>query len=97
MYLAGTAPRGKTEEEDNDIKQHLQHDEKNLQEHDFVVQMIRKSIERDCTDIDIPEKPIVRQLKHVQHPETVSQSPSEAYEAGAPAAVTRTSNTACAD
>src|SRR5699024_5275561 len=54
MCLAGTAPRGKTEEEDNDIKHHLQHDEKNLQEHDFVVQMIRKSIESDCTEIDIP-------------------------------------------
>jgi len=67
MCLAGTAPRGKTKEEDNDIKHHLQHDVKNLQEHDFVVQMIRKSIESDCTEIDIPEKPIVRQLKNVQH------------------------------
>ena len=67
MCLAGTAPRGKTEEQDKEIKHNLLHDEKNLQEHDFVVQMIRKSIESNCTEIDIPEKPVVRQLKNLQH------------------------------
>src|SRR5699024_7574783 len=67
MFLAGKAPTGKTKEENNDIKHHLQHDVNNVLQHDFGVQMIRKSIESDCTEIDNPEKPIVRQLKNVQH------------------------------
>ncbi|WP_042222742.1 isochorismate synthase [Oceanobacillus manasiensis] len=65
--LAGTAPRGKTEEEDARINYHLLHDPKNRGEHDFVVQMMKKAIENYCTDIDIPNEPVVYPLKNLQH------------------------------
>lgn len=65
--LAGTAPRGKTEEEDRNIAYHLLHDEKNLQEHDFVVQMIREAISDYCFDVDIPDGPVIYPLKNLQH------------------------------
>lgn len=65
--LAGTAPRGETAEEDKEIAEQLLHDEKNREEHDYVVQMIRRSIESYCTDINIPKDPIIYPLKNLQH------------------------------
>lgn len=65
--LAGTAPRGKTEQEDRKIAHELFYDEKNRQEHEFVVQMIKQSIATCCTDIFIPDEPIVYPLKNLQH------------------------------
>lgn len=65
--LAGTSPRGKTSEEDEELSRRFLHDEKNLQEHDFVVQMIRQGIEKYCVNIDIPKKPVVYKLKNLQH------------------------------
>ena len=65
--LAGTAPRGKTEEEDMKISEALLNDEKNRQEHDFVVQMIKHGIKDYCTEMTIPEVPVVRSFKNLQH------------------------------
>lgn len=65
--LAGTAPRGETEETDARISAQLLHDEKNREEHDFVVQMIRKAIESYCTGIEIPNEPVILPLKNLQH------------------------------
>ncbi|WP_042143024.1 isochorismate synthase MenF [Paucisalibacillus sp. EB02] len=65
--LAGTAPRGITEEEDNEIGYQLLHDQKNLEEHDFVVQMIKKSIEQFCVGLQIPDKPVLYKLRNLQH------------------------------
>lgn len=65
--LAGTAPRGKTPEEDRKISNDLLHDDKNRQEHDFVVEMIKQSIKKYCTDINIPEEPVIYPLKNLQH------------------------------
>lgn len=65
--LAGTAPRGKTPKEDEDIRKALLEDTKNLEEHDYVVQMIRQGIKPYCTNIDIPSTPTVRPLKNLQH------------------------------
>ncbi|CDO03026.1 Isochorismate synthase EntC [Oceanobacillus picturae] len=65
--LAGTAPRGETEEEDARISHKLFHDQKNRGEHDFVVQMMKKAIENYCTDIEIPNEPVVYPLKNLQH------------------------------
>src|SRR5699024_11883096 len=53
--LASTAPRGKTMDEDEDFANDLLRDEKNLEEHDYVVQMIKDSIASYCVDIHIPE------------------------------------------
>lgn len=65
--LAGTAPRGRTEEEDLRIKDELFHDEKNRLEHDHVVQMIGQSIEDYCSYLHIPDLPQVITLKDLQH------------------------------
>lgn len=65
--LAGTAPRGKTEQADEEIKHNLFHDEKNREEHDEVVQFIHQNINKYCTDIDIPHEPIIYPLKNLHH------------------------------
>ena len=65
--LAGTAPRGNTEKEDLEIAGQLFCDEKNREEHDYVVQMIRNSIEKYCDNVQIPDEPIIYPLKNLQH------------------------------
>src|SRR5699024_11964988 len=65
--LASTAPREKTKEDDTRISATLLHDEKNREEHDFVVQMIKQAIENYCTDIVIPNEPVIYPLKNLQH------------------------------
>ncbi|GLO66993.1 MULTISPECIES: isochorismate synthase [Oceanobacillus] len=65
--LAGTAPRGKTTKEDQKIAEDLFTDPKNRKEHDYVVQMIRKAVERYCTNVDIPSEPQVYIYKTLQH------------------------------
>lgn len=65
--LAGTAPRGKTTKEDQKIAKELFTDPKNRKEHDYVVQMIRKAVERYCTDVEIPSEPQVYTYKTLQH------------------------------
>jgi menaquinone-specific isochorismate synthase len=65
--LAGTAPRGRTIQEDIKISRGLLQDEKNRQEHDFVVQMIKTRIKDYCTDLEIPEDPVIYPLKNLQH------------------------------
>ncbi|MCC2249450.1 MAG: isochorismate synthase [Bacillota bacterium] len=65
--LAGTAPRGKSETEDRQISNQLFHDEKNREEHDFVVQMIKKGLNKYCVNVHVPEEPTVYPLKNLQH------------------------------
>ncbi|GAB3800623.1 isochorismate synthase [Virgibacillus kimchii] len=65
--LAGTAPRGKTKEEDKQIGHSLLHDSKNREEHDFVVRMIKEGMKKYCTNVDIPGEPVLYPLKNLQH------------------------------
>ncbi|MUK90042.1 isochorismate synthase [Ornithinibacillus sp. L9] len=65
--LAGTAPRGMTEEEDQKYKFSLLQDQKNREEHDFVVQMIKHAMEEYCENIDIPNEPVILALTNLQH------------------------------
>ena len=65
--LAGTAPRGKSKLEDDKIGQTLWNDEKNREEHDYVVRMIQGALEKYCDAIDIPDEPVVYPLKNLQH------------------------------
>jgi len=65
--LAGTAPRGDSHAEDLRISAELLHDEKNRQEHDFVVRMIKLAIKDYCTNMNVPEKPVILPLKNLQH------------------------------
>lgn len=65
--LAGTAPRGTTKAEDDKIADKLLHDEKNREEHEFVVQMIKQGLKKYCTNIHVPEVPVVYPLRNLQH------------------------------
>lgn len=65
--IAGTAPRGQTNEEDEHIAQALFTDAKNRDEHDYVVKMIKNSIQNYCTNIEIPKEPFVYPFKNLHH------------------------------
>ncbi|SFM48201.1 isochorismate synthase [Gracilibacillus orientalis] len=65
--LAGTAPRGKTKEEDNDFGQQLLHDQKNRNEHKIVVDMIKEAVCSFAKYVEIPEQPTLYPLKNLQH------------------------------
>lgn len=65
--LAGTAPRGKTKAEDEQIGRELLQDKKNREEHQFVVKMIKEALLKTCTDVEMPEEPVLRPLKNLQH------------------------------
>ncbi|HLR70656.1 MAG TPA: isochorismate synthase [Pseudogracilibacillus sp.] len=65
--LAGTAPRGKTITEDEQIANTLLNDQKNREEHEYVVQMIKEGIENYCEDIHIPKEPVIHPLRDLQH------------------------------
>ncbi|GAB4072751.1 isochorismate synthase [Barrientosiimonas marina] len=65
--LAGTASRGHTQEADAAIADALYHDTKNRREHDAVVSMIRQSLTHFCTNLNIPDKPVIYPLKNLQH------------------------------
>ncbi|KAB8131469.1 isochorismate synthase [Gracilibacillus oryzae] len=65
--LAGTAPRGKTMEEDNQISQSLLQDEKNREEHQIVVNMIRDSVLSYARQVRIPDQPVIYPLQNMQH------------------------------
>lgn len=65
--LAGTAPRGRSEQEDMEIAKQLLSDKKNLEEHFYVVHMIKNKIGKYCTNINVPDQPVVYPLKNLQH------------------------------
>ncbi|MCP8617786.1 isochorismate synthase [Salirhabdus salicampi] len=65
--LAGTAPRGNTVEEDKRIGEQLLHDEKNIAEHKFVVDMIRQAVDTYCDYVHVPDYPILSRLQNLQH------------------------------
>ncbi|WP_019243994.1 MULTISPECIES: isochorismate synthase [Bacillus] len=65
--LAGSIARGKDEIEDERLGQQLLNDPKNLKEHQYVVSMIQKAMQSVCHDVDVPSKPILMKIKHIQH------------------------------
>lgn len=65
--LAGTSPKGETKNDDATVREILINDVKNLEEHKYVVKMIKNSIDAFCVNIDIPENPIVLSLKNLHH------------------------------
>lgn len=65
--LAGSIAKGCTKEEENRLGQELLADEKNLIEHQYVVDMIRAAMEQVCTEVDIPERPVLLKMRDIQH------------------------------
>lgn len=65
--VAGSIARGKTVEEDEKLGQILLNDEKNLVEHQYVVEMIKEGMESICTEVRLPEKPTLMKIRDIQH------------------------------
>ncbi|MFE4429790.1 isochorismate synthase MenF [Peribacillus butanolivorans] len=65
--LAGSMGRGKTEEEDACLGDELLHDQKNLQEHQYVVSMISNAFEAVCEKVIVPTEPKLMKNRHIQH------------------------------
>ncbi|MGD0961500.1 MAG: isochorismate synthase [Methylomonas sp.] len=65
--LAGTCRRGANPADDNLLGEQLLHSEKDLHEHQLVVQMIRATLSAFCNEIKIPEQPVLLKLRNVQH------------------------------
>lgn len=70
MALAGSYPRGATEEEDQRLGAELLNSAKNRQEHDLVVAMIRDSLGSFCSKVWIADTAHLLRLRNIQHLET---------------------------
>ncbi|MCQ6274479.1 isochorismate synthase [Bacillus sp. V3B] len=65
--LAGSIARGENEMEDEQLGNSLLNDNKNLIEHQYVVDMIKAAMEDTCSEVVIPKYPRLLKLKHIQH------------------------------
>ncbi|SDC20679.1 menaquinone-specific isochorismate synthase [Terribacillus halophilus] len=65
--VAGTAPRGRNEAEDQSIGEALLHDNKNQEEHQYVVKMISGVISKYAKDLRLPGGPQLMKLRQLQH------------------------------
>jgi menaquinone-specific isochorismate synthase len=65
--LAGSIARGNNDAEDEQLGNTLLSDEKNLMEHQYVVDMIKDAMEDTCSEVMIPEHPSLLKLKNIQH------------------------------
>lgn len=70
MALAGSAPRGATAEEDEQIGSNLLRSEKNSIEHAIVVARVREALLAHCSDVSVSATPRLLKLRNVQHLET---------------------------
>lgn len=65
--IAGSIKRGATKEHDNALGAELLNDAKNLQEHQYVVDMITSSFEDTCSSYTVPESPQLLKIRDIQH------------------------------
>ncbi|HEY2422299.1 MAG TPA: isochorismate synthase [Neobacillus sp.] len=65
--LAGSIPRGNTEEEDRLLGEQLLNDQKNLIEHGFVVEMIKEALAESCDELILSDKPQLMKKRDIQH------------------------------
>ncbi|GCE11506.1 isochorismate synthase [Tengunoibacter tsumagoiensis] len=70
MALAGSAPRGKTEEEDRQLGEELLHSQKNQGEHHVVVSTIQNALAALCSRVWVGDAPHLLKLKNIQHLQT---------------------------
>ena len=67
MGLAGSAPRGKSPEEDAAFGQSLLDSEKDQHEHRLVVEAIRGRLDPICTSLRIADQPDLLKLRNIHH------------------------------
>ncbi|WP_144513989.1 isochorismate synthase MenF [Bacillus sp. FJAT-22090] len=65
--LAGSVRRGHNSVEDKALGDSLLADPKNLGEHKYVVEMIRKVFTQYCKDLKIPSSPKLMKIRDIQH------------------------------
>lgn len=65
--LAGSVKRGSTSTEDKALGDMLLSDAKNLGEHQFVVEMIRKVFHTYCEEVKMPSRPKLMKIRDIQH------------------------------
>ncbi|WML45743.1 isochorismate synthase [Neobacillus sp. PS3-40] len=65
--LAGSISRGKTSDEDQLLGDTLLKDQKNLIEHQFVVEMIQNAMEESCEEVILPANPQLMKMRDIQH------------------------------
>jgi menaquinone-specific isochorismate synthase len=65
--LAGSIARGRSAMEDDQLGEKLLKDEKNLHEHALVVRMIKDAVANCCTQLSVPNKPILYKVRDIQH------------------------------
>jgi menaquinone-specific isochorismate synthase len=65
--LAGTAVRGKTDEEDKAISEELMADSKERREHSTTVTMVLDALSEVCRDLKWDKTPKIIKLRNVQH------------------------------
>lgn len=65
--VAGSSERGKTAEDDRLLGEALLADRKNLEEHQYVVNMISDVFNEYCTDISMSSNPKLMKIRDIQH------------------------------
>lgn len=68
--LAGSAPRGRSPEEDERLGRELLESKKEQAEHAIVVRGLRDALASCCTRLEVPEAPQLLRLDGIQHLET---------------------------
>ena len=68
--VAGSAPRGRSPEEDSQLGRDLLESKKEQAEHAVVVRALRAALSAYCAELDVPESPRLMQLQNIQHLET---------------------------
>jgi len=65
--LAGSIKRGRDEAEDLKLGGMLLSDKKNLNEHRFVVSMIQNVLAPFCSELIVPDAPVLMKMRDIQH------------------------------
>jgi menaquinone-specific isochorismate synthase len=65
--LAGSIGRGEALAEDDLLGETLLNDQKNLIEHQYVVEMIREAMSEVCEEVILPDQPQLLKLRDIQH------------------------------
>ncbi|RIW35621.1 isochorismate synthase [Bacillus salacetis] len=65
--LAGSIARSTDPEEDRRLGESLLGDEKNRHEHHLVVEMIKDVLDQHCSEVQIPDEPVLMKVRDIQH------------------------------
>ncbi len=68
--VAGSAPRGRSPEEDDRLGTALRESKKDQEEHAAVVRALREALASLCVALDVPEAPRLLRVEGIQHLET---------------------------